>query len=190
MQDIFDDYLDSMEALGDLPQDNAPTVCDDVSAESVLLRIAAERAESERLNATRRKMIDMYAQGIRDEEARCQRRCAHLEKLLSDYFATVPHKVTKTQQIYALPSGKLILKQPPTQYSRDDDALTAWLKSSGRDDLIEVKTSPKWGDLKKHGVRALGGGQCILADTGEIIDGVTAVTPDPVFQIQVTAKEG
>lgn len=183
MQDIFDDYLDSMEALGDLPQDNAPTVCDDVSAESVLLRIAAERAESERLNATRRKMIDMYAQGIRDEEARCQRRCAHLEKLLSDYFATVPHKVTKTQQTYALPSGKLVMKQPPTQFKRDDAALGEWLKASGYTDLVETKLEPKWGELKKRGVQVLEDGQCVYAETGEIIPGVTASVPAPVFQV-------
>lgn len=183
MRDIFEDYLDSMEVLSGAPAGDSFSIDDDLTAEWAIRKIAAERAESQRLNGVRRAMVEQYTQDIADEDARCARRCAHLERLLADYFATVPHKKTKTQATYALPSGKLVMKQPPTQFKRDDAALGQWLKASGYNDLVETKLEPKWGELKKRGVQALEDGQCVLEETGEIIPGVTAAVPAPVFQV-------
>lgn len=184
-KDIFEDYLDTMEAVSDAPSDTSFSIRDDLTAEWALKTIAAERAESERLNSVRRAMIDEYTQAIDNENARCARRCAHLERLLADYFNSVPHKTTKTQQSYALPSGKLVLKQPPVQYKRDDAALGKWLTANDYTDLVEVKTVPKWADLKKRGIQTMPDGQCVYTETGEIIAGVTATTPEPVFQVIV-----
>ena len=36
---------------------------------------------------------------------------AEVLDMLGEYFKTVPHKKTKTQEAYQLPSGKLILKK-------------------------------------------------------------------------------
>lgn len=190
MEDIYQVFLDELENNPEDVDLGKYTPSDDVSAEKALCKIAELRRERDRLNHLDQAIIDERYQRILDRNEKCTNQCANLEQCLFAYFSTVHHKVTKTQETYALSSGKLVLKQPPMQYTRDDEALSTWMASSGRGDLIDVKLVPRWGDLKKQGVKVLEDGQCVIEETGEIIDGVTAVTPDPVFQIQVTAKEG
>lgn len=104
--------------------------------------------------------------------------------LLENYFAKVPHKATKTQESYMLPSGKLVRKDQNPTYERDEEALLAWAHASCPD-VIRTKESVSWEQLKKR-VTWSPDGEAINGDTGEIIPGVKAVQRDPVFQVSFT----
>ena len=52
----------------------------------------------------------------------------------------VPHKVTKTQESYALPSGKLVLKEQKPEWVHDDTQLLPWVKAN-LPEMIRTKES-------------------------------------------------
>ncbi len=160
----------------------------DFSAEQALIHLRETRAEYDRRIKVCKDMVLFYQAKAADLINRCANECAPAESQLSAYFETVPHKVTKTQESYALPSGKLMMKQRPPQFSQDDGALAAWLIQSGNESLVETIQKPKWGALKKMGVDVMEDGHCVLKETGEIIDGVTASIPAPVFQVVLSDK--
>ena len=92
-------------------------------------------------------------------------------------------KKTKTMEKYRLPSGEIIKKFPATEYKRDADKLLNWIKSN-KLDYVEVKETPKWGELKK--LTVIAGGQVVFKDTGEIVEGVEVIERAPVVEF----KEG
>lgn len=96
---------------------------------------------------------------------------AAMEGFLADYFGTVPHKITKTQESYQLPSGKLVLKNLQPEYIRDDQKLIEWCKENGHSDCVNVKETLNWAELKKRG--AIMGNTMIDPNTGEEIPGIT-----------------
>lgn len=103
---------------------------------------------------------------------------------LEEYFATVPHKATKTQESYSLPTGKLIRKKQQPEYERDDNKLVPWLKQNFMGQLVKVKESADWASLKTL-VHVTPDGANVATDDGEIVPGVT-VTPRPdVFKIEM-----
>ena len=104
--------------------------------------------------------------------------------LLESYFAHVPHKATKTQESYMLPSGKLVRKAQNPTYERDEEALLAWAHASCPD-VIRTKESVSWEQLKKR-VTWSPDGEAINRDTGEIIPGVKAIQRDPAFHVTFT----
>ena len=94
-------------------------------------------------------------------------------------------KSTKTMDKYSLPSGVLTLKRGGWDYSRNDPELVDWLRRTGMDSYIKetVKYSPMWGELKKL-TRTDESGNIVLAETGEIIEGVKAVMAPDSFKIE------
>ena len=103
---------------------------------------------------------------------------------LQEYFATVPHKATKTQESYSLPGGKLIQKHQQPAYETDDDKLVPWLKQNFMGQLVKIKESADWAGLKNV-VTVTPDGMHVATDDGEIVPGVT-VTPRPdVFKVEM-----
>ena len=92
-------------------------------------------------------------------------------------------KQTKTQVSYKLPGGTLRLKQGSWEYQRDDEQLCAWLQSSDMTELIKIKTSPDWAGLKKL-TMTTDEGKVVLAETGEVIPGVTAAMKPDSFVVE------
>lgn len=104
---------------------------------------------------------------------------------LSEYFGTVPHKETKTQEKYGLPSGTLILKKPKSVWKYDEQKLFDWVTDNGLgSDYIKVKRSLDWADLKKR-FSELADGKIVDKETGEICDAVTVEQSEPVFDITI-----
>jgi hypothetical protein len=102
---------------------------------------------------------------------------------LGSYFTTVPHKETKTQAKYDLPSATLIRKQQQPTYDRDNDALLAYLDGSKRDDLVRVKREPKWDEVKK--AYAVQGETMVDPETGEVVAGVKVIARPDVFDVKI-----
>ena len=154
----------------------------DVSAEWVLSKLREEKAEAQRLINVCESQILFYQAKKKEVNDRYEQKTGRLKSLLLDYFDRVPHKKTKTQETYKLPSGTLKLKYPGPKYERDDKALVKWLKDRKMTDYVEVKELPKWGELKKVTKTA---GDKVVSEDGEILDGVVAVEQAPEFAVDV-----
>lgn len=124
-----------------------------------------------------------YKDAMEKIEKRQMSRIEYLKHMLSEYFATVPHHSTKTQDSYDLPSGKLVRKYPGPKYEVEDAALVEWLKQSGMTDFVKVETKekPAWGELKKQVTVS---GTNVVTEDGEIVPGVTVVNQEPTFEIK------
>lgn len=142
----------------------------DSKAEWAVTKIREKEAEFKRIKALCDEMIDQYRQRVLDAEKALHRDTDWFKSQLRNYFDSVPHKVTKTQESYALGLGKLVLKKK-VDIEKDSEKLLEWVQANAQD-YIEVKNSVKWGEFKKTLVQD--GGKWITKD-GEIVDGVTSV---------------
>jgi phage host-nuclease inhibitor protein Gam len=102
--------------------------------------------------------------------------------MLADYFESVPHKQTKTQESYTLPGGKLILKTQNPEYKRDDKTVIEWLKQNNGGEFIKVTESLAWADLKAK--TAVLNGK-LFSEDGEEIPGVEIIEREPKFIVEV-----
>lgn len=171
MEDRIDEYVDGQP----VSQEHGFVVDDDQKAEWCIRKITEAKKEM-------MDWIEFYVAQTDKVKDRCQRRIQFFEAMLEQYFRTVPHKQTKTQESYQLPSGKLVVKKQQPEYIREDDRITEWLDQSGLDYLIE--RTPKWGDMKKCLGLQVVGDQVVTAD-GEIIPGLAAVERPDVFKVEV-----
>lgn len=131
----------------------------------------------EKLGEIREKLNKLHEEENRVKEWR--------DSYLAEYFETIPEeykKKTKTMEKYRLPSGEIIKKYPGPEFKRDNDKLLDWIKFNGLD-YVEIKESPKWGELKK--ITKVINGQVVTED-GEIVEGVEVVERPPVLEF----KEG
>lgn len=178
MDDIFEMTLAELDTVASSEQFVIDT---DVKAEWALHQIAEVRAESKRIIDTSEQYASYYLNRIQQEKERCEARCKSLEALLKGYFDTVPHKESKTQKSYNLPSGKLVLKDRQPEIKLDNEALTSWLVSNDPD-FVETKLSPKWGEFKKTLTLQ---GTDYLTKYGEVVPGITVTPREPEFTVSV-----
>lgn len=155
------------------------TVDDDQKAEWCLEKIREAKADL-------MKWIEFYVEQTDKVKAKCEARVAFFEGMLQRYFATVPHKVAKTQESYALPSGKLVLKDQAPEWDHDDEQLLPWVKENVPD-LIRTKESVNWSELKKEltVIWNEDGGQTIVNADGLIVPGITVTERPDVFKVEV-----
>lgn len=188
MTSLEEYLLESYEA----PEDLADTenqrfrIQDDNQADWALRKIARARQdmkEAEETAAMEIEKINRWLDGQRDESLRTE---LFFTVLLQEYyeprFMTNPDKKT-----YKLPSGKVQRRTQQPQFDRDNEALLAWLKQREMTDYVEVKESPKWGELKQQ-VQVVGE-HVVIKDgplKGEIIDGVEVVHRPPTFRVITT----
>jgi|SRR5690554_62263 len=170
-----------LEMLDEAIEQSEFKIDTDQKAEWALSKIREEQAEAQRLINVCNSQILYYQSELKKVQDKLENKTGNLKAMLFEYFQTVPHKATKTQETYSLPSGKLKLKYPKPEYKRDDATLLKWLKERDMTDYIKVSESPKWGELKKT-VQVAGDKACI---DGEIIDGIQVVERQPVFDIEV-----
>lgn len=102
---------------------------------------------------------------------------------LNEYFRTVPHKETKTQEKYSLPSGDLVLRKSKSVWVHEDDAaLLKWAKDNGFTDCIKIVEKVSWADIKKR-LAENSDGIIYDSETGVVCDAVKATTSDPEFAV-------
>lgn len=166
------------EEIQDAPSGFA--IEDDMTADWAIRRIAQIDAEADR-------MIDFYEAQIKKCNEKRDARKDFLLEHLRRYTNTLPMRETKTQLKYALPSGDLVIKKAAMTYKRDDEQLLRWIQKNDLSEFTQVKVSPAWGELKKH--LTIMGDSVVLADTGEIVDGVEAVEAEPTFMIKTREEE-
>ncbi len=160
-------------------------VTNDKQAEWVIEKYNEEMLEKARYKESLQAKMENLQEKLRkleDEEREAKER---RDSYLIEYFETIPDefkKKSKTMEKYRLPSGEIVKKYPSPEFRRDNDRLLNWIKSSGLD-YVEVKETPKWGELKK--ITKVINGQVVTED-GEIVEGVEVVERPPVMEF----KEG
>lgn len=167
------EYID---AVAEAPT-TAFEITDDGKAEWAIQKIREAQSDTA-------KWQEHFAGQLAKIKAENDNTVAYMTSLLAAYFATVPHKDTKTQSSYKLPSATLMRKRQEPEYKRDDPALVAWLESSGMEALIERKPVPMWGELKKRCV-VQDDGSVADAESGEIVRGVVAVHRPDKFEVKI-----
>lgn len=145
----------------------------DAKAEWALRKIAEIEKDTQ-------KWVDFYAAQAEKVGKQAETDKAYFMGLLEAYFSTVPHRVTKTQESYTLPGGKLIRKAQQPAYTRDDAQLLPWAKENA---LYKVVESPDWVNIKKR--VTVNGTTAVDTETGEIIPGITIEQRPPVFQVSL-----
>ena len=165
---------ESMSELQNIEHDGF-VIDTDAKAEWAIKRVAQMRAD-------RDKWVEWYKAKIKEITEQTDFDTMNLERMLADYFATVPHKVTKTQETYKLPSGKLVLKTQNPEYKRDDKTVIEWVKANGMPQFVKTKEELDWSGLKD--ATAVFDGHVVTED-GEIIPGIDVVNREAKFIVEV-----
>lgn len=178
--------LEALTLPGDLPEE-APApyefrIADDGAADWALQKIAAERRELARIEELGKAQIAAIEEKIDAARHRCQNNTAFLISKLGQYFDTVEHRKAKTQESYRLLSGTLILKKGKPKAEHDDEKLAEWLQANGYTQYI--KPAPKWGEVKEL-LNLEPGSMVTMAETGELVEGVTVVQLPDTFDVKV-----
>lgn len=147
----------------------------DAKAEWALQKIREARAD-------RDKWVEWYKAKIAEITEQTDFDTMNLERMLADYFATVPHKKTKTQESYKLPGGKLVMKTQNPEFKRDDNAVIEWAKATGATQYVKVAETLDWAALKDS--TAVFEGHIVTED-GEIVPGIEVVDRDAKFIVEV-----
>ena len=152
-------------------------VLDDKGAEWCLKKIREAKQEAQ-------KWTDHYKAQMEKAQKEAESTVAYFEGLLFEYFDTVPHKQTKTQQSYILPGGKLLVKKQQPKFETDDSVLVPWLKHNAMTDFVKVEERADWEALKKV-IAVTDDGASVVDENGEIIPGVTVTQRPDLFQVDV-----
>lgn len=158
-------------------------IADDGCADWAVNKIAEERAELARMEELAEAQIARIEEKLAAARKRCENGTRFLTGKLAEYFATVPHKKTKTQETYRLLSGTLKMKLGGVSMKQDDAKLLEFLKASGQSEYIKVTESPKWGDFKKRLV--IQGADVVDAETGELVEGVQLIEKPDTFTVDI-----
>ena len=158
----------------------------DNDAEFIIEKCNEDLTEINRFKSSLENKIKKLQEKLKKLEDEEKYAIERRNSYLIEYFETIPDefkKKTKTQEKYRLPSGEIVKKYPNPEFKRDNEKLLKWIKTNHLD-LVEVKESPKWGELKKF--TKLIGGQVVFVGTGEIVEGVEVIERPPVMEF----KEG
>lgn len=147
----------------------------DKKAEWALRKIREARADRDTL-------VEWYKAKIKEITEQTEFDTMNLKRMLADYFATVPHKVTKAQEYYKLPGGKFGMKTQNPEYKRDDKAVIEWAKANGLTQFVKAKEELNWSGLKD--ATAVFEGRIVTED-GEIVPGVEVIDREPEFFVEV-----
>lgn len=178
MEAIHDlEIIDTLLAA-DPEADQRFVIDSDKKAEWALCAIHEHLIEADRMLAACDEQIKFYNQRKEEIAAAADRKTAYLTSLLQLYFDTVPHKATKTQETYALPSGKLVRKLASKKMEHDDAALMQKYP-----DFVQMKPHLVWGELKKK--MKIEGDVVIDTTTGEIVEAITVTETPAKFGVEV-----
>lgn len=179
MEDIFFEVLEDVADSGDT-NESTWHIIDDTQAEWAANKIREEQDEYDRRIRAAQGMIERYKVIIEDLTEQKRKRTSGLKFKLMEYFNSVQHKCTKTQESYALASAKLVLRKPAPKPKVDDAQLLAWVKENAPD-YVQTIERPMWGELKK--TLTLDANGYLNTVTGEYVEGVELVPQDQIFDI-------
>ena len=156
-------------------------ITSDGEADRWIEKVRKARAERDRLVAACQERIAEFEARAKAAEEECKRETDYALGLLYEYFDTVPHKKTTTQETYSLPSGKLVFKRPAIAPRIDEQTLFDWVKECAPD-YVQTTQKTKWGELKKQLV--LKDDKYVFTETGEVVPGLTPEQTEGGFDVK------
>ena len=117
--------------------------------------------------------------------AECDSNISNMKAMLNSYFDKVPHKVTATQENYALPSGKLVFKKQNNDFEYEESEVIKWLEANGGEGFVKVKKSLDWASLKET---LLVVGDTVADENGSVMP-IKAIEKEPVFTVELKRKQ-
>lgn len=186
--DVIDD--EELHAEPAQPEESQRFVIDDdKKADWAIRKIKESQAEYARLEEIAKSQIEEIKASLEKAKRKADQSTNYLSALLSNYFDSVPHRKTKTQEKYQLLSGALVRKKGQIQYNVNNDQFMAWLNQSDelRERYIKVTKSPRWGDFKNDYKNTLceQNGHLYSTETGEVIPGVTTTMAPDTFVVEL-----
>jgi phage host-nuclease inhibitor protein Gam len=163
--------IEKIETLEDIPE--GWRIEDDKAAEWCVEKLREAEADKEFWKAH-------YAKQLESVNRTNDETIERMKGFLREYFDRVPHKKTKTQENYPLPSGKLVMKHVEPEYQRDDKDVIEWLKANRAGQFIKTKESLDWAEMKKS-LTVIG--ETVADEDGQIIPCIRAVAQPDKFSI-------
>lgn len=175
-----------LEELLEQPEDEAKVfaITDDNTADWALKKISEERKELERLKAIAEQQIEEIQLKVKHLEESTERKTSFLKGCLAQYFETVPHKATKTQETYKLLSGSLVFKLPAQKMVKDDEKLLEYFKQNNMSEYIKTKETPAWAEFKKN--LSIVDDKVIDMSTGEVVEVVKVEETAGSFDVKTS----
>lgn len=170
------------ESYNDFVESEVFRVIDDDSADWALQKVREDTFEKERIIKIAENKIKELEAEIEEIERTYERKTSFLKSCLFDYFNTVEHRKTKTQESYKLFSGSLVMKKPSSKIVKEDEILIQYFIDNEMTDFIKVTKSPKWAEYKKR--LKINGDNVIDTETGEIVDAVSIEQVPQKFDIK------
>lgn len=142
-------------------------IVSDMLAEWAIKKIKQEENEHDRLVAIAKAEIEELNRQIELLDKARDSRNNYLKSKLYEYFNTVAHKETKTQETYKLLSGSLVFKKPSQKMVPDKDKLLAYVKEHNMPEFVKVKEEVDWANYKKE--CEILDGKVVNFETGELL---------------------
>ena len=162
------------------------TITDDALADWAIEKIAQAQAEIDRMTADCVEKVKKITERLDSFATKHQQAICFFETQLQRYVETLDVKPTKAgTKIYNLPSGKVSIKPQAPKFNVSDTDFIAWLKMTGKQDLIISTEKGQWGELKKSGIIVGEDGTTVLTADGEIIEGISAELREDVVKVEV-----
>ena len=121
----------------------------DLLANWSIKKIKQETEEHDRLVEIAKGEIEELNRQIALLDKALENKTGYLKSKLQEYFMTVEHKETKTQESYKLLSGSLVFKKPTQKMNPDKEKLLEYVKANNMPEYIKVKEDVDWAGLKK-----------------------------------------
>lgn len=176
--------MNEQETAVEREDDLSFEIDNDDKAEWALSKIREAQEEHDRLMA----LVDKQQAALDDRRAQIDRQLErdteYLKYLLAAYMNSVKCKSTKTQDTYQLLSAKLVRKHAALDFDVDSTKLAAWLQQNGHTALVKTEVKPMWAEVKKLLSGDPTTGAVTLADTGELVEGITANQTAEKFSIK------
>ena len=167
----------------DLPVEDGWQIDSPKAAEWTIRKIKEARAQRDRLIEAADGIIAEEEAAKEAAKKRCQQTEDFFTEKLRRWFDGEEKRETKTAYMVDLPSGKLTAaKEGKVEFIRDDDKLQQYLLGS-MPEMLKVKTTVDWAELKKH--ITVADGMAVLDSTGEIVDGITVEQQPPEFKVKI-----
>lgn len=159
-------------------------IMNDNEADYALEQIAQAKEEYDRLTAIAdEKISELKAKKDQLQES-YDKKVAYYRFKLQQFFETVPHKETKTQESYKLLSGSLVKKKAAQKIvNNDENSLISWLKSNGEESYIKTEEKVSWGEFKKN--LSIVDGVVVNNLSGEVVDCVSIEETEESFDIKL-----
>lgn len=140
----------------------------------VLDKVRDRKEDFERFERVALEKMEQIKMALEQEKKKYENETSFFIAKLQEYSQSVKMKETKTQKTYALPGGKLVMKNDKHDFKVDKEkVLNAIIENDFFTDtyIKEVHTKDlAWGDLKKNLIIDTKKGNIIYKETGEVLD--------------------